>query len=62
MRSVLARAQAPERRILRVYGVSESAVARALAEAGGEPEGVQATICAHAGEIWVELFGDGGAS
>jgi nicotinamide-nucleotide amidase len=42
-----------------VYGLSESAVARALAEAGGEPEGVQATICAHAGEIWVELFGDG---
>jgi competence/damage-inducible protein CinA-like protein len=58
VRGVLARAQAPERRILRVYGLSESAVARALAEAGGEPEGVQATICAHAGEIWVELFGE----
>lgn len=58
VRGVLDRAQAPERRILRVYGLSESAVARALAEAGGEPEGVQATICAHAGEIWVELFGD----
>ena len=57
VRGVLARARAPERRILRVYGLSESAVARALAEAGGEPEGVQATICAHAGEIWVELFG-----
>jgi nicotinamide-nucleotide amidase len=25
---------------------------------GGEPDGVQATICAHAGEIWVELFGE----
>ncbi len=58
VRAVLERAQAPERRILRVYGLSESAVARALAEAGGEPEGVQATICAHAGEIWVELFGE----
>jgi nicotinamide-nucleotide amidase len=45
--------------VLRLYGVSESAVARALAEAGGEPEGVQATICAHAGEICVELFGEG---
>ena len=54
---MLDQAQAPERRVLRVYGVSESAVARALAEAGGEPEGVQATICAHAGEIWIELFG-----
>jgi competence/damage-inducible protein CinA-like protein len=59
VRDVLDRAQAPEYRVLRVYGLSESAVARALAEAGGEPEGVQATICAHAGEIWVELFGDG---
>ena len=59
VRGVLARAEAPERRVLRVYGVSESAIARALAEAGGEPEGVQATICAHAGEIWVELFGEG---
>ena len=58
VRDVLGRAQAPEYRVLRVYGLSESAVARALAEAGGEPEGVQATICAHAGEIWVELFGD----
>ncbi len=57
--SVLARTEAPEHRVLRVYGVSESAVARALSEAGGEPEGVQATICAHDGEIWIELFGDG---
>ena len=57
VRGVLARAEAPERRVLRVYGVGESAIARALAEAGGEPEGVQATICAHAGEIWIELFG-----
>ena len=56
---VLARAEAPAHRILRVYGVSESAVARVLSEAGGEPDGVQATICAHDGEIWIELFGDG---
>ena len=59
VRGILARAEAPERRVLRVYGVGESSVARVLAEAGGEPEGVQATICAHAGEIWIELFGDG---
>jgi nicotinamide-nucleotide amidase len=57
VRRVLGRAVKPERRILRVYGLSESAVARALAEAGGEPEGVQATVCAHGGEIWVELYG-----
>jgi nicotinamide-nucleotide amidase len=59
VRGVLARVEPPERRVLRVYGVSESTVARALVEAGGEPEGVQATICAHAGEIWIELFGGG---
>ena len=58
VRGLLERAVTPERRVLRVYGVSESAVARALAEAGGEPEGAHATICAHAGEIWVELFGE----
>jgi competence/damage-inducible protein CinA-like protein len=57
VRLVLGRAQAPERHVLRTYGVSESAVAQALAELGGEPEGVQATICAHGGEIWAELFG-----
>jgi len=58
VRGVLARAVAPERRVLRAFGVSESAVARALSQAGGEPDGVLVTICAHAGEIWVELFGD----
>jgi nicotinamide-nucleotide amidase len=59
VRRVVAPARAPERRVLRTYGVSESAVAQALAEAGGEPEGVEATICAHDGEIWAELFGPG---
>jgi competence/damage-inducible protein CinA-like protein len=59
LRRVVGRVQVPERRVLRTYGVSESAVAQVLAEAGGEPEGVQATICAHDGEIWAELFGPG---
>ena len=59
VRRVIGLAQAPERRVLRTYGVSESAVAQALSDAGGEPEGVQATICAHDGEIWAELFGPG---
>jgi nicotinamide-nucleotide amidase len=58
---VVALARAPERRVLRTYGVSESAVAQALAAAGDEPEGVEATICAHDGEIWAELFGPGEA-
>jgi nicotinamide-nucleotide amidase len=59
VRRVLERAEAPRRIVLRTFGVGESTVARALDEAGGEPEGVQATICAHDAEIWVELFGDG---
>lgn len=58
---VLERAQAPSRRMLRLYGVSESAVARVLREAGGESEGVEATVCAHDGEIEVLLLGDGDA-
>lgn len=59
VRRVFSQAQAPERRVLRFFGVSESAVARAVAEAGGEPEGVQVTICAHGGEIEVLLQGGG---
>ena len=59
VRAVLARAAPPRRQVLRFYGVSESAVARAVAEGGGEGEGVEATICAHDGEIEVLLLGDG---
>jgi nicotinamide-nucleotide amidase len=61
VRRVVGGVEAPERHVLRTYGVSESAVARALTEAGGEPEGVEATICAHDGEIWAELFGPAAA-
>src|SRR5712691_11776831 len=57
VRRVLESAQPPERRVLRFFGASESEVARALAEAGGEPEGVQATVCARDFEIHVDLFG-----
>ena len=56
VRRVLQRAQAPERRVLRFYGASESEIARALAESGGEGEGVQATICARDFEIHVDLM------
>ncbi|MGH2932531.1 MAG: competence/damage-inducible protein A [Gaiellaceae bacterium] len=58
VKAVFDRAQAPARRVLRFYGVTESAVARALAEAGGEGE-VEVTICAHDGEIEMLLLGDG---
>ncbi len=59
VKAVFDRAQTPARSILRFYGVTESAVARALAEAGGEGEGVEVTICAHDGEIEMLLLGDG---
>ncbi|MCW2978015.1 MAG: CinA-like protein [Actinomycetia bacterium] len=53
--ALLARARPPKRRVLRLFGVSESAVARALAEAGGDGDGVEVTICARDFEIHVDL-------
>jgi nicotinamide-nucleotide amidase len=58
---VLARAQRPTRRVLRFYGASESAVARALDEAGGDGHGVEVTICARDFEIHVDLVIEPGA-
>jgi len=55
MRRVLGRTTEPERRILRMFGVSESAVAKALADAGGDGDGVEVTICARDFEIHVDL-------
>jgi nicotinamide-nucleotide amidase len=56
VRSLLERARPPGRRIARLFGVSESAVARALAEAGGDGSGVEVTICARDFEIHVDLL------
>ena len=61
MREVLARTRPPGRRVLRLFGVSESAVARALEEAGGDGDGVEATICAREFEIHVDLVVEPGA-
>jgi nicotinamide-nucleotide amidase len=61
VRRVLARARPPERRLLRFFGTSESAVAKALAGAGGDGDGVEATICARDFEIHVDLIVDPGA-
>ena len=60
-RGLLARTRAPGRRVLRFFGLSESAVARALAEAGGDGGGVEATICARDFEIHVDLVVEPGA-
>ena len=61
VQDVLSRARVPERRALRFYGASESTVARALAEAGGETEGLTATICAREFEIHVDLVAEAGS-
>jgi nicotinamide-nucleotide amidase len=60
-RALLRRARRPSRRVLRFYGASESAVAQALAAAGGDGDGVEATICARDFEIHVDLVVDPGA-
>jgi nicotinamide-nucleotide amidase len=61
VRRVLGRARPGGRRVLRFYGASESAVAKALAEAGGDGDGVEATICARDFEIHVDLLVEPGA-
>jgi nicotinamide-nucleotide amidase len=58
---LLERALPPGRRVLRLFGVSESAVARALAEAGGDGDGVDVTICARDFEIHVDLVVEPGS-
>jgi nicotinamide-nucleotide amidase len=58
---VLARAPGREHRVLRFFGTPESAVAEALASAGGEGDGVDVTICAREFEIHVDLFVEPGA-
>jgi nicotinamide-nucleotide amidase len=61
MQRVLARTRVPERHVLRMFGVSESGVARALADAGGDGDGVEVTICARDFEIHVDVFVEPGA-
>ena len=60
VRRLLERARPPGRRVLRFFGASESAVALALDEAGGEGEGVEATVCARDFEVHVDLVVDDG--
>jgi nicotinamide-nucleotide amidase len=55
VRRVIDRAPARGRRTLRFFGTPESSVAEALAAAGGDGNGVEATICAREFEIHVDL-------
>ena len=61
VRRVLDRAPARERHALRFFGTPESAVAQALERAGGDGDGVEATICAREFEIHVDLVVEPGA-
>jgi nicotinamide-nucleotide amidase len=58
---VLARAPGVQRHVLRFFGTPESSVAKALAQAGGDGDGVEATICAREFEIHVDLVVEPGA-
>jgi nicotinamide-nucleotide amidase len=61
LRRLLDNARPVGRRSVRFFGVSESAVAKALADAGGERDGVEATICARDFEIHIDLVVEPGA-
>ena len=56
VRRVAERAAQREHRVLRFFGVPEAAVAGAVADAGGEGEGFELTVCARNYEIEVDLF------
>ena len=62
VRRVLERAPVREHRVLRFFGTPESAVAEALAAAGGEGNGVDVTICAREFEIHVDVFSEPAAA
>ena len=55
LEELLSRAQSPEHRVLRFFGLPESAVARVMEGAGGEAGVLEATICAHDLEVQVDL-------
>jgi nicotinamide-nucleotide amidase len=61
LQRLLARTSPPELRRLRLFGVSESAVARALEDADGGRDAQDVTICARDFEIHVDLVGDAAA-
>jgi len=61
VRRVLASAQRPGHRILRFFGLPESAIAGVVEGAGGEAESLEVTICAHDLEVQVDLIVPAGA-
>jgi nicotinamide-nucleotide amidase len=56
-----ARAEPRRRLLLRTYGIGESHVADLFAEAGGDPPGVETSICARNYEIEIDIRAASGA-
>jgi nicotinamide-nucleotide amidase len=61
MAPLMARAQPRGRLLLRTYGIGESHVADLFAEAGGDPDGVETSICARNYEIEIDIRSTGAA-
>jgi nicotinamide-nucleotide amidase len=57
----LRRGERPERSLLRVFGVSESVVARAFEDGGGDRAGTTTTICARRSEVEILVRAPAGA-
>ena len=60
VRRVLDSGTPPLRRTLRFFGPGESTIAQAFAEAGGEGDGIEVTICARDFEIVMDLLAEPG--
>jgi competence/damage-inducible protein CinA-like protein len=58
---LMARAKPRDRLLLRTYGIGESHVADLFSEAGGDPPGVETSICARNYEIEIDIRAAAGA-
>jgi nicotinamide-nucleotide amidase len=61
LRELFARARPRSRHLLRLYGIGESHVADLFAAAGGDPPGVETSICARNYEIEVDVRAEAGS-
>src|SRR5205807_7277771 len=59
---LMARAEPRRRLLLRTYGIGESHVADLFAAAGGDPPGVETSICARNYEIEIDIRSAAGAA
>jgi nicotinamide-nucleotide amidase len=62
LQGLMGRTEPRERRVLRTYGIGESHVADLFAEAGGDPAGVETSICARNYEIEIDIRAAAGAT